>query len=562
MSVRSIFKLVYGVILAMLVMLGIVAFLMLRTQMDLEKSQEVRYQSYLTADELRESSDDLSRLCRTYVSSGESHWEDQYWEILDIRNGKKARPDGRTIALRDIMKDLGFTDGEFKKLKEAQDKSNALVYTETVAFNAMKGLFDDGTGAFTKTGAPDYELARRIMFDEKYHSDKATIMATINDFFEMLDERTNNTVNQYRNRANLLLAGILVLIVIICIATFISYFVINKRIINPFGGEPAEIQDIIRKMAEGDLTNEMLARNTDDTIYDKIRLLSIKLTSVINSFRETSGSLQISSSHIDATAQQMAQGANEQASSVEEVAASMEEMMSNIQQNSENSVQTESIATQSSEKIEEGSKAVFDTVEAMRAIAEKVSIINDIAVQTNILSLNAAVEAARAGDNGRGFAVVAAEVRKLAERSRSAASEIGDLTRSSVGIAEHAIELFKQILPSIQTTTRLVQEIAAASNEQKSGAKQINSAIQELNQISQQNASAAEELASNAEEMSNRANELQELIVFFKTVQQHVNKGNEVKLSTEVINPKHIGGVKDEALEIELKLNTENFEEY
>jgi methyl-accepting chemotaxis protein len=194
----------------------------------------------------------------------------------------------------------------------------------------------------------------------------------------------------------------------------------------------------------------------------------------------------------------------------------MEEMVSNIRQNADNAQQTEKIAIKAAQDTREGGKAVTETVTAMKEIAGKISIIEEIARQTNLLALNAAIEAARAGEHGKGFAVVAAEVRKLAERSQTAAGEISQLSSSSVEVAEQAGKMLEQITPDIQRTAELVQEISAASSEQNAGADQINRAIQQLDQVIQQNASAAEEMSSTAEELSSQAQALQDNIDFFK----------------------------------------------
>jgi methyl-accepting chemotaxis protein len=191
-------------------------------------------------------------------------------------------------------------------------------------------------------------------------------------------------------------------------------------------------------------------------------------------------------------------------------------MAANIKQNSDNAQQTEKIAIKAAEDGNESGKAVAETVVAMKEIAGKISIIEEIARQTNLLALNAAIEAARAGEHGKGFAVVASEVRKLAERSQTAAAEINKLSASSVQIAEKAGEMLARIVPDIQKTADLVQEITAASNEQSSGAEQINKAIQQLDQVVQQNASASEEMASTATELLSQAEQLQNTIGFFK----------------------------------------------
>jgi methyl-accepting chemotaxis protein len=212
----------------------------------------------------------------------------------------------------------------------------------------------------------------------------------------------------------------------------------------------------------------------------------------------------------------MSQGTTEQAASAEEASSSVEEMNATIKQNADNAQQTEKIALKSAADATESGKAVSQTVGAMKDIAGKISIIEEIARQTNLLALNAAIEAARAGEHGKGFAVVASEVRKLAERSQTAAGEISDLSASSVEVAEKAGAMLAKLVPDIQKTAELVQEISAASKEQTSGADQINAAIQQLNQVIQQNAGAAEEMSSTAEELSSQAQQLQGTIEFFK----------------------------------------------
>jgi methyl-accepting chemotaxis protein len=199
----------------------------------------------------------------------------------------------------------------------------------------------------------------------------------------------------------------------------------------------------------------------------------------------------------------------------------MEEMASNIKQNADNAMQTEKISVKSAQDAKEGGKAVSETVSAMKEIAGKISIIEEIARQTNLLALNAAIEAARAGEHGKGFAVVASEVRKLAERSQVAAGEISQLSSSSVQVAEKAGEMLGKIVPDIQKTSELVQEITAASKEAETGADQINKAIQQLDQVIQQNAAASEEIASTSEELSSQAEQLQSTIAFFKTGDEH-----------------------------------------
>lgn len=273
-----------------------------------------------------------------------------------------------------------------------------------------------------------------------------------------------------------------------------------------------------RRLAKGDLTVEIPkgCRDESGQLAEAMRGMVHELRDVVSSVQEASENMTAGNEELASASMELSQGANTQASAVEQVSSSMEQMTSSISQNAANARETDSIAVKAASDTEKGGEAVKKTVEAMNQIAEKILIVEEIARQTNLLALNAAIEAARAGEHGKGFAVVAAEVRKLAERSGQAASEISELSTSSVAVAEEAGELLAKIVPDIQRTSELIQEISTASDEQTSGAEQVNSGIQELNKVVQQNASASEEVASTAEELSSQAEQLQESIGFFK----------------------------------------------
>jgi methyl-accepting chemotaxis protein len=245
-------------------------------------------------------------------------------------------------------------------------------------------------------------------------------------------------------------------------------------------------------------------------------MLLTKLKEIIATIVIGSGNIASASQQISSGSQQLSQGASEQAASVEEVSSTMEEISANIQQNTENSQQTEKKSQMAHMGINEVAERAQKAMEANKNIADKITIINDIAFQTNILALNAAVEAARAGEHGKGFAVVAAEVRKLAERSKVAAEEIVDLTQNSLELAEGAGQKMMEILPEVEKTSQLVQEITAASIEQNNGASQVNNAVQQLNTVTQQNSAASEELATSSEEMAAQAEQLKAIVSFFK----------------------------------------------
>ncbi len=270
---------------------------------------------------------------------------------------------------------------------------------------------------------------------------------------------------------------------------------------------------------EGDLTKriEHASRNEIGAMAQWFNEFADKLSLIIVQVREATNAVSAAATQVSSSAQDLSRGTSEQAASVEETTASLEEMHASITKNADNSRQMEQTALKGAHDVEESSKAVAESVDAMKTIAEKISIIEEIAYQTNLLALNAAIEAARAGEHGKGFAVVATEVRKLAERSQNAAQEINALTESSVRVAERSGELLKDLVPAIRKTAELVQDVATASKEQAAGVAQVNRAMIQVDQVTQRNASAAEELSSTAEEMASQADSLQQLMALFRT---------------------------------------------
>jgi methyl-accepting chemotaxis protein len=275
--------------------------------------------------------------------------------------------------------------------------------------------------------------------------------------------------------------------------------------------------ELANDIAGGNLMVQPKPLSDKDVLGKSLETMVDRLRGVVGDAVAAADNVSSGSQELSSTSEQVSQGATEQASAAEQASASMEEMASNIKQNAENAAQTEKISKQSAKDAETSGDAVNKAVTAMQTIAEKIVIVQEIARQTDLLALNAAVEAARAGEHGKGFAVVASEVRKLAERSQTAATEIGAVSSETVKAAQVAGEMLAKLVPDIRKTAELVSEISAACREQDIGASQINEAIQQLDKVTQQNASASEEMSATSEELASQAEELQTSIAYFRT---------------------------------------------
>ncbi len=450
------------------------------------------------ADDARSTSLGLRRFEKDYfLNLGSPEKEVEYGR------GWRREVDGFRGLLAQLEKLVG--DDERAVLKTLGQDLDAY----TAGFEAIQGAIGQG-----KIQTPQDANAAMVVYKDAAHR-----LLSVTDELAEKHQKAMQDQKAVIAAANASVRNTMAVILVLAVlaGVLVSLYV-TRSITAPVGG----VVRLVERIAQGDLRELPPVDRKDEIgrLQVAMRAMAERLSQVIGEVRSGADALTSASTQVSATAQSLSQGTGEQAASVEETTSSLEEMSASITQNAESSRQTEQMAAQGARNADEAGKAVQETVVAMKAIAERISIIEEIAYQTNLLALNAAIEAARAGDHGKGFAVVAAEVRKLAERSQKAAGEIGGLAASSVQVAERSGHLIVELVPAIRKTADLVQEVAAASQEQSVGVGQVSKAMGVVDQVTQRNASASEELASTAEEMASQSESLQQLMAFFQ-VQGH-----------------------------------------
>ena len=422
--------------------------------------------------------------------------------LLTIRRSEKD------YLLRGTEKYVGRTHDNLEKLQAAFDESRVLPeYVER-----------------TRSMIAVYKQAFDALVAEDVHSKKtiADMRAAVHAIEPLVDSIAEQAAEQETAQAAALkdrtsamsFTAMGVGLGAVVLAAVIALFIL-RNMTRQLGGDPRDLVDVAGRIADGELGVRFEGDQREGSVFSAMERMTSRLRGVLQEVASGAANVASGSEELSATSETVSQGATLQAAGVEEVAANVGEMLASISRNTENAGQTERISAQASKDADEGGRAVDETVSAMREIAEKITIIEEIARQTNLLALNAAIEAARAGEQGKGFAVVAAEVRKLAERSGAAAAEISELSVQSVDVAERAGGMLSKMVPDIQKTSELIQEISKASVEQNRGAQRIDDGIKGLDDIIQQNASASEELASTAQELSGQAQQLQRAVSFF-----------------------------------------------
>ncbi|WP_421266245.1 methyl-accepting chemotaxis protein [Aeromonas veronii] len=551
-----------------LILLSLVFFAYSWAGKQLEESYRQQYVSYLLADELRQSSDDLTRLGRTYAITKDPAYEQQYMRILAIRNGEQPRPDGYNRiywdfvaangqnprpdsnvrrGLIDLMKDAGFTDGELAKLNEAKNNSDALVNTEVAAFKLVQQSDGDLVA--------NQQKAIAMMHDKAYHQNKGRIMSPIDDFYVMMEQRNHEAVESAIANTDMLRYLFIALGLVLMFFLWRTY----RSLLDLVGTSVEQLKTDLHMMAEGDFSRPIkVPAGSKESLIGLLGGMQTTLKGIIAKVSHSTEELSHSADSIAQIAEQTAQFATDQQTSTQTMAAAIEELVVSISHLSDNATHADELSKVSANTLEEGSGVIKETLGSIenisttvgdaastiselnghtQQISEIIGVIRGIADQTNLLALNAAIEAARAGEQGRGFAVVADEVRNLASRSaastqqitgmiskiqsgadasiRSMENTVNNVSRG-VTLANQTGEAIASIQSHASNLTGLMGEISHTLREQSTAANEVVSTVGNITSLSEQSGDAARHVSQEAAKLKQLSRVLRQEMGHFK----------------------------------------------